>query len=58
MDLSSYLTELKGLINDLHSSHSDSGDGLSCSVCVLAILDEIDLERSKSGKRFFEGEFF
>jgi len=58
MDLEAYKNELKGFIDDLHTSHGGSGDGLSCTICVLAILDKVKAERSEiNGKRFFEGKF-
>lgn len=58
MDLEAYKQELKGFIYDLHTSHGGSGDGLSCTICVLAILDKVQTERSTlNGKRFFEGQF-
>jgi len=58
MDLEAYKNELKGFIDDLHTSHGGSGDGLSCRICVLAILDRVQVERSAlNGKRVLEGEF-
>ena len=58
MDLEGYTSHLKELIDDLHRSHGGTDSGMSCSVCVLAILDKVNLERSViDGKRTFEGEF-
>lgn len=58
MDLEGYTNHLKELINDLHRSHGGNNNGMSCSVCILAVLDRVNLERSViNGKRTLEGEF-
>lgn len=49
---------LKGLVAELHASHSSDGESLSCSDCVFAVLNRVELESKKVVKRrIFEGDF-